>query len=306
MFSMTNAYNPGLHRYTVFVAFCTLALLLAGALVTSNDAGLSIPDWPTNYGAVVPPLVGGIRYEFFHRAIAAFVGLLTIILAIRFWREEPRRWVRRLALVALGAVVAQGVLGGLTVLFMQPVLVSAGHATLAQIFFSTVCSLALLTSRGWGRELAQVEDAGTPGVRTLALASAVAIFLQLVLGAVFRHGGFGIMPHLVGAAVVTILVFWTAAALRRRYPSSPELRRCRQLLHALIGLQLVLGGAAWWSRLYAREFPQPIPLMVALTVAHTVFGAVVLAFTVMVTLACYQMLGPRRKAALASRAEHAA
>src|SRR5574337_9574 len=110
MLSMTTAYNPGLHRYTVFVALCTLGLLVAGALVTSNDAGLSIPDWPANYGSAVPPLVGGIRFEFFHRVIAAFVGLLTILLAGRFWREERRRWARGLALVALGAVVAQGIL----------------------------------------------------------------------------------------------------------------------------------------------------------------------------------------------------
>lgn len=303
---MTYAYNPGLHRYTIFVALCTLALLVAGALVTSNDAGLSIPDWPTNYGSAVPPLVGGIRYEFSHRVIAALVGILTILLAVRFWREEPRRWARWLGLVALGAVLAQGILGGLTVLFLQPVLVSAGHATLAQIFFSTVCALVLVTSRWWHAAEAQLDDSGSPPVRTLAVASVTAIFLQLILGAALRHKGFGIVPHLAGAAALTIVVFWTAGALRRRYPGNAALGRCRRLLHALVGLQLALGGAAWWSRSYAREFPQPIPIMVALTVSHTVFGAVVLASTVLVTLACYRLLQPGREAALASRAEHAA
>ena len=303
---MNSASNPGLHRFAVFTACCTFFLLVAGALVTSNDAGLSVPDWPLSYGSLAPPMVGGIFYEHGHRMVATFVGLLTIVLALWLWRREPRRWVRRLGLVALGAVIAQGVLGGLTVWFYLPVPISVAHACLAQIFFGTVVSLALFTGPWWQSDLSHLEDAGTPRVRSLAIWSVAAIFLQLVLGAALRHGGFGIVPHLVGAAVVTLLVFWTAGALRRRYPNTLVLRRSSRLLHVLLGVQLLLGGAAWWSRVVAREFPQPIPVTVWLTVAHTVTGALVLAAALGVTLVCDRILNPSRERALASRPEQAA
>lgn len=289
---MRTAFHPGLHRFAVFTACATFCLLIAGALVTSNDAGLSIPDWPSNWGGFIPPLVGGIVYEFSHRAIATFVGCLMIVLAIWLWRAESRAWVRSLGLIALGAVAAQGVLGGITVVFFQPLAVSAGHATLAQVFFSTVVSLALFTSRWWQTELPRREDAGSPRVRLLTAWTVAAIFLQLILGAVFRHKGFGIVPHLIGAAVVTGMIFWTAGVLRRRFGDDPIFTRCRRVLHTLIGVQLLLGGAAWWSRINAGAFPQPVPVMVWLTVAHTVFGALTLAAAVVVTLVCYRILEP--------------
>src|SRR5467141_898882 len=113
---MTTTYNPGALRFAVFVVIWTILLLIAGALVTSNEAALSVPDWPLSYGSLTPPMVGGIRYEPTHRVIAALVGLLTIGLAVLLWRKDQRKWVRYLGLAAIGAVIAQGVLGGLTVL----------------------------------------------------------------------------------------------------------------------------------------------------------------------------------------------
>ena len=274
---MEVAVNRGLHRFAVFTAFCTFLLLVAGALVTSNDAGLSVPDWPLSYGSLTPPMVGGILYEHTHRLIAGFVLILSVVLAIWQWRRESRRWLRRLGLVALGAVLGQAVLGGLTVLFFLPVPISVAHACLAQIFFGTVVSTALFTSRWWQCEQPKFEDAGSPRLGQLATWTAVAIFLQMILGAAFRHKGFGIVPHLVGAAVVTALVFWSAGALRRRYPGSALFARCAGLLLVLMGIQLLLGGAAWWSRMVGSKYPQPIPAMVWLTVTHTVCGAVTLA-----------------------------
>ncbi len=302
---LESAYNPGLHRFAVFTACCTFLLLIAGALVTSNDAGLSIPDWPLAYGTLTPPMVGGIVYEWSHRVAASLVGIVTIILAALLWNREQRAWVRRLGLIALGTVIAQGILGGLTVKLMQPPWVSAAHATLAQIFFSTVIAIALFTSRWWQLDLPQLEDPGSPSLRRLGVWTIGAVFVQLILGAMFRHKGFGIVPHLIGAAVVTALIFMIAGALKRRFPADAVLTRCRKLLHALIGLQLLLGAAAWWSRWYARDFPQPIPVMVTLTVAHTVVGALVLATCVGVTLVCYRVLRPGRELAVESGVENA-
>src|SRR2546422_1366412 len=128
--------NRWLHRYAIFVAFATFLLIIAGALVTSNDAGLSVPDWPTSFGSCrMPRMVGGVKFEHGHRMIAAFVGLLTVFLAAWLWVSEPRRWVRRLGGLAVLTVIAQAALGGLTVLLYLPVPISVGHACLAQIFF---------------------------------------------------------------------------------------------------------------------------------------------------------------------------
>jgi len=293
--------NGNLHRYAVFTACATLLLLVAGALVTSNDAGLSIPDWPLAFGTLTPPMVGGIRYEFTHRVIATLVGMLTIGLAIWLWRAEKRRWMRWLGIAALGGVIAQGLLGAATVKMFQPPPVSAAHATLAQLFFSTVVAIALFTSRWWQNSLAELEDTGSPRVQTLANWTVVAVFLQLVLGAAFRHKAFGIIPHLIGAVIVTGMIFWTAGTLKRRFPRSKPLRNCATLLHALIGVQLLLGAGAWWSRIYAAQFPQPVEPTVALTVIHTVTGALVLAVALLTSLISYRLLHAGARASLAQQ-----
>ncbi|MSV30846.1 MAG: hypothetical protein EXQ52_19180, partial [Bryobacterales bacterium] len=138
--------NVWLHRYSVLLAVCTLLLVVAGGLVTSNDAGLSVPDWPLSYGKLMPVMEGGIFYEHGHRMVATTVGFLTIILAVWIWRVESRPWMRHLGFAALAAVIAQGLLGGMTVIFMLPKPVSISHACLAQLFFSTTVSIALFTS----------------------------------------------------------------------------------------------------------------------------------------------------------------
>ena len=280
------------HRFAVFTACCTFCLLIAGALVTSNDAGLSVPDWPLSYGSLFPPMVGGIFYEHGHRMIATLVGTLSIVLAVWLWRVESRRWMRWMGVAALGGVIAQGILGGITVKFFLPPWVSSAHATLAQLFFCTILSIALFTSAWWEREQPSIADSADPSVHTLAVATACAVLCQLVLGAAFRHKGFGIIPHLIGAVVVTGLIFWLAGVLKRRFSNVPALRNSARLLHGLIGLQLLLGAGAWWSRIYGAQFPQPIPVMVSLTVIHVVSGAVVLGTTVLVTLACYRLVRP--------------
>src|SRR6476620_5966510 len=100
-------HNVWLHRYTVLVAICTLFLVVAGGLVTSNDAGLSVPDWALSYGKLKAPIEGGIFFEHGHRMVATTVGMLTIVLAVWLARADSRRWMRRLGFVALGAVVVQ-------------------------------------------------------------------------------------------------------------------------------------------------------------------------------------------------------
>jgi cytochrome c oxidase assembly protein subunit 15 len=294
---MNTAYNKAVHQYAVFTACWTFLLLIAGALVTSNDAGLSIPDWPLAYGSLHPPMVGGIRYEFTHRVIATCVGFLTIGLAAWLYRAEKRTWMRWMGWAALGGVIAQGILGGMTVRMFQPPPVSAAHATLAQLFFSTVVAIAVFTSSWWNGEFEEIDDPGSPRVRTLVVWTLAAVFLQLILGAAFRHKGFGIIPHLIGAVIVTILIFMTAGALKRRFRDVAPLRSCARYLHVLIGVQLLLGAGAYWSRLSSAHAPQPPGVMVTLTVVHTVTGALVLAATLVTALISFRLIKADRAAA---------
>ena len=174
--------NAGLHRFAVFTACCTFILIIAGALVTGNEAGLAVPDWPLSYGSLNPPMIGGIFYEHGHRMIASFVGLLTLILAVWLWKREPRKEVRRLGIAAVGAVIAQGILGGLTVLFFLPAPISIMHACLAQAFFCMVASLAWVTSDHWKRgPYTTVEERKDVPLRRLCLLTTASVYLQLIL-----------------------------------------------------------------------------------------------------------------------------
>src|SRR5881227_249404 len=141
--------SRGVHRFAVFVACATFFLIIAGANVTSHDAGLATSDWPLSNGQVFPKMVGNLFWEHGHRIVATAVGLLTIALAVYLQLREPRAWVKLLGWGALGAVVAQGLLGGLTVKLNLPLAVSAAHATLAQLFFLITVSLAVFTSPSW-------------------------------------------------------------------------------------------------------------------------------------------------------------
>jgi len=289
---MNTVHQRALHRYAVLTACATLVLLAAGALVTSNDAGLAVPDWPLSYGSLWPPLVGGILYEHGHRLVAGFVGLLTIGLAVWLQLREPRAWVRRLGWAALGAVVAQGLLGGITVLFYLPPAVSIAHATLAQMFFASVVSLSVFTGRWWQAEQQQLADHGSPSLLTLSRLVLAAILAQLVLGAAYRHNVLGIVGHLVGAGVVVALAVYIARAIRNRFPQVAALRRAARVLLALVGLQVLLGGGAYWAIWGTQSAPQPMPAMVYLTVAHLALGALTLAAAVVVALRAQRLLRP--------------
>jgi heme A synthase len=178
-----------LHRYIKLLVAATVFLIAAGGMVTSTDSGLAVPDWPNTYGQFMfsfplEKMVGGIFYEHGHRMIASTVGFLTIILAIWTRKADPRRWVGKLGITALGAVILQGLLGGITVLLLLPAPVSIGHAGLAQLFFCLTISLALFTSPGWTKSQTAVDD---PTLRRIAVATTVMVYCQIILGATMRH-----------------------------------------------------------------------------------------------------------------------
>jgi heme a synthase len=291
------------HRYSVFLAACTVLLIAAGGMVTSTGSGLSVPDWPTTYGwnMFTFPLhnwVGGIRYEHSHRLIASTVGLLTIILAVWTWRVEPRGWVRKLGAGALGAVILQGLLGGITVLFFLPPAVSIGHAGLAQIFFCLTIAMALVTSPGWKSTVAPVDD---PMLRRVAAATTALVYAQILLGATMRHNDAGLaipdfplafghlvppvwdariaihFAHRVGALLVTLGVLATAGHVLFHHRGRRELVRPALLLLLLVAAQATLGAFVIWS---AKN-----PLI---NTAHVVNGALVLATSLVLSLRSFR------------------
>jgi cytochrome c oxidase assembly protein subunit 15 len=271
-------YHPWLHRYATFIAFCTFLLIIAGALVTGNDAGLSVPDWPTSFGTFrMPRMVGGVKFEHGHRMIAGTVGILTIILALWIWRQESRRWVKWVAFAAVMAVLAQALLGGITVLFYLPVAISTAHATLGQIFFCLASSLALFTSAAWRWDETKVEDASTASFQLFTALTTGVILVQLILGAVYRHSKDGIItPHVVGACVATLLVGHLVSTVLMRFSKQPELLRPALLLGALVVVQLFLGIGSYFMKTAARTAPQPLPPVVDITTAHVAVGALIL------------------------------
>ena len=272
----------------------TLLLIVLGALVTSNSAGLSVPDWPTSFGSLykIPPMVGGVKYEHGHRMFAEFVGLLIIVIAVWTQRVERRKWMKALGWIALGAVIGQGVLGGLTVLFGLPWYISTAHATLAQTIFCVVTAMALFTSRSWLQEVEPIPEAElSPGTPSLTAWAAACVWIQLILGAAFRHTGIRLLPHIIGACVVAAMLCWTVVRVLTRYNGVAHLRRPAQLILAMLMVQLGFGFAAYTSRLiWMLNAPAPTTYVVISTVAHVTGGAVVLAATVVLAIQSQRMI----------------
>jgi len=272
----------------VFVACITLVLIVAGALVTSNDAGLSVPDWPTSFGSIykIPHMVGGIRFEHTHRMIAEFVGLNTIVLALWTWFAEKRRWLRILAVSALGTVILQGVLGGLTVLYFLPPAISSAHAAVAQTFFCIAVCIALFTGQNWIEEVPRVEpETRRPTLFTLALLSIFVLYVQLILGAMFRHKGLSWWPHVAHAAIVAIVLTWTSIRALSQYSRIAEVKKPAILMLSLVITQLCLGFLAFLTRVeWGKDAAQPELPMVVSTVTHVAVGALLLATAVVLAI----------------------
>lgn len=281
-------YHRGLHRFAILTASATLVLIVAGALVTSKDAGLSVPDWPTSFGSFykMPRMVGGVQYEHGHRMLAEFVGLLTIVVAVWTWFVDKRLTLRLLALGAISTVIMQGILGGLTVLLFLPPAVSSAHAALAQTFFCIAVAIVVFTGRRWVEEQPRAElDQRRPALFTLTLLSIFVLYVQLILGAMFRHHGLSWWPHVINAGIVAIVLSWTAVRAISVYPHVEAIRRTAVAMLGLMVAQLCLGFLAFITRvMWGTDATQPELPMVVSTVVHVAVGALLLAATVVLAI----------------------
>lgn len=261
-----------LHRYAVATAIATFLLLIAGSLVTSTGSGLAVPDWPLSYGTWFPPMVGGILYEHGHRMIAGIVAIMILVLAMWIGRAGSPQWLRRVGYGALAAVLVQALLGGLTVLLLLPPQISIAHACFAQAVWCLVVSVAYGTSPAY-RASSQAERRTSPSTPTQKLSRIVAALavIQVVLGAVVRHTGYAVLPHLV----IAFLLLLHVGLLIRRIVSDPGAAHVRAhawRLLGFVGAQVALGFIVFWHR----------GLLLART-GHVAFGALVLAQVVLLT-----------------------
>jgi cytochrome c oxidase assembly protein subunit 15 len=304
-----------LHLYALLVAAGTGVLIFAGGMVTSTGSGLAVPDWPNSYGWFmftfpVEHWVGGIFFEHTHRLIASTVGFLILVLAFWLWRAEPRAWVRRLGFIALAAVITQGILGGITVLYFLPTPVSVAHASLAQIVFCLTATIALATSPGWRRAYAEAQPRNDGVLQRVALATTAVVYLQIVVGATMRHNDAGLaipdfplafgglLPphwdfaiaihyaHRVGALIVSLLIVATAGHVLYHHRQRGPLRRGAILLLVLLAVQITLGGLTVLSGKHE-----------IINSLHFVTGGVVLITSLVLTLRAHRLLFVERAAA---------
>ena len=276
-------------------------------------------------------MVGGILFEHSHRMIASFVGLLTVILAVWLWRREERRWVRMLGFAALGAVIAQGLLGGLTVLLLLPASVSVAHATLAQTFFVIVSSIALVTSKWWksSDELRFERDTKTPSIVLLGIFTCLVIYIQLILGALMRHTDSGlaipdfplmygqILPSMASDALASYNQQLIQSGIR--LPSDDPITSSQILIHTLHRMwALVVAAFVIWTAVRTIKLRSSIKRLlriacsllgliavqitlgaatvlsrkaIDITIAHVVTGAALLVASSLLTLHAVKLFG---------------
>lgn len=293
------AANPWPHRLAWGLACATFVLLCVVGTVTTYDAGMAIPDWPTTEGAWFYPVQKWLSadwdvfLEHGHRLLTQGVILLTIALAVALWTLDRRKWMRWLAVAAVAGVILQATIGGLRVLGNE-LLLAKVHGCTGPLFFALSAVLVTLTSNRWRQTGPPRRDPAARQLFCLALASTLAVYLQIIIGAQLRHvslldapGWFYVWVwlKLIGAGLIGIVVAWLLVYVLRRVRSEAMIVRRAKLLAALFAAQLVLGAGTWVTNfgwpLWFRDYFWPMvytvvaegALQVVTTTAHAAIGS---------------------------------
>lgn len=279
------------YMFTLVTIMFTVVLLAWGAVVTSIEAGLAVPDWPTSFNSIDPinPTPGWYKIppvlaEHGHRVMGMIVGALTLILSVWTFFADPRSWMKKVGLLALLLVIVQGVLGGLRVVWISLDL-AVVHACVAQLFFATLASMALFTSAPWVQAQGVLpENDATRKLRRTLLLTAGILYGQIILGAILRHPGDGSNPmlaglHMLGAGVVFVFVFLTIKAARKADPDKTLVSKMAHGIAGILTLQIILGFMAYIVILQDLDGPRST-LQVIMNTAHMVVGALFFASTI--------------------------
>lgn len=290
-------YRSGPHWMAVFAVVFTLPLLFVGGSVTTYRVGLAVPDWPSTFGINMflydfwnAPF--GVRVEHTHRLYGAAVGLATMGLAAWFLAFEPRRFMKVLGVIALLAVIAQGILGGTRVTQVSTFL-AAVHGCTAQAFFGLMVALCVLTGRAWQTPSHPTTDPAR--LRPLGLVILALVYTQIVLGAWLRHYGtvLALGLHAAFALVVLLQAILICEQVRRNRKAVPWLVPSALCLALAVTLQIVLGLASFVLLLPLDGLPHAVGFYQAvIRTGHQTNGALLLAASVVFALRALHHLRP--------------
>ncbi len=277
-----------LSSFAFLTVGATFLLLALGGLVSSKGVGMAVPDWPTTFGYnmftfPLSEMIGGIFYEHSHRLMGSLVGLLTIGLTLLIWLREERTWLKWLSVIALIAVILQGILGGLRVVQISTAFAVA-HGAFAHAFFALIVSIALFLTDFWRRPESDHPIEVNRSFKTLTIVTSVIIYLQLMLGAVYRHTGELLWLHLFFAFVVTIMTFSLTDSVNKTINGIVFIKRISVALVTLLVFQLLTGMGAFMVKLFSPERLEAPPLVIAVTLIHVLTGATLFAASTVLTL----------------------
>jgi len=315
----TSTGRRGVESMTRTAFWATLMLIGIGGLVTSEEAGMAVPDWPGSFGnnmflLPLSRMTGGIYYEHAHRLFGSLVGLVTLSTAFYCWRVAPDRTLSGLGLLASVQVVVQGVLGGYRVTGAESVTVVSGqvaesvestfslvlrvvHGVHGQVFLAVLAVMATLASSAWNdlpRPVHRRSWQRWSGWLVLLLTG------QLLLGALSRHiSRSWVMTHLVTGLVMLALVFFVSSLLGSDTSSKSRTRLALGLVFATI-LQVSLGFMTLaLTGTEVRAASSGISETLTAT-AHQTLGGVILSLAVVLHCWCRRSGPPAKEDAALS------
>jgi cytochrome c oxidase assembly protein subunit 15 len=291
-----------LHYLAVATASATFPLVIVGGVVTTARIGMADTVWPTPPWYFVWLIwVGqamdqgiGFLVEHGHRQLGWLVGLFTLTLGVGLWVKERRTWLRWLGVLAVAAVIAQGVLGGLRVVLISQAL-GLVHGVFAQFFFALTVCLAAFTSRRWSAPCEPVPSKTAGRLRKVAIITTAMVFLQLIFGATLRHLGYtwALVAHLITALLIVVHVALIAKRVFLEHAMQPSLVRPVEWLSGLVLCQLMLGAGAWGtSSGFGFDATAQSGAQLLFATAHVSVGALILAACTVLTIQTYRLLAP--------------
>ncbi|PEN14552.1 cytochrome oxidase assembly protein [Longibacter salinarum] len=295
-------------RFALLALAVTAVLISWGGWVTSINAGMAVPDWPSSFGSYDPfrtGMPGWYEYapvlaEHGHRLLGALVGFLTLILAVWTYLADSRRWARRLGIAALVLVSIQGLLGGLRVT-ENSLALAAVHACTAQIFVAVLAALALSTTKTWRSISSRLPDSdAAQTLRRTAYATVGLLYLQIVLGAVLRQFGHGIHGfyaalHIAGALIVSGLIIATFVLVQKHFDGYRGLNLSAWAMVLTLAVQFTLGLAAYVVLVTDMAASTRSTLQIVLASSHVLVGAILMGTTTATTLLAARRQAPQRR-----------
>lgn len=281
-----------MHRFASLVAVMTFLLILAGALVSGSNGTPVTLEWTRLFGSPGSVPNPPAKYTDVYQWVAAAVIILTVVLALWLWRSDSNRYIKSLAGITVGVLLALSVGVLVSALALFSVAGSLLYTLGVQIFFSLTVCLALFTRSDWRWDHPKAADLSSPSLRQVLVFMTGSLFLLPLLGESFRLKDLGIAPHFILGVVVTLCAVWVLEMALSKFAHLRPFKMSAILLAELVGLQLFLGIVSYSLELEARAASGPHPGLLVMSVTHAAVGALVLATSLFVTFQAFKYLRP--------------